>query len=911
MATINVTSTADSGAGTLRQAIIDLNAQAGSHTITFTGLSGTITRASVLPTLNRSMTITGPGLSNLTISGNNLYRVFVLSSGTLTFNISGLTIANGRAAGTYPASTGGGVFNPFSGSAPTLNIDSCYFTGCYAGYGGSAIFSQGPLTVTNTSFVSNTGVSTGSVVSSFGGTATIGNCTFSGNAVTPYSNNANSSCTVYNCTFSGNTGGCGGIAFETSASVTVLSSTISGNTGTFGGGFYLGAYTSLTLKNTIISGNTGGVGVKDFNSYQEGKPITSAATNIIGTISTSSATSAARVIGDPLLGALQNNGGTTQTMAVGAGSVAINAGTAAATNAAPVNALDQRGTARSATTPTIGAVEYVATTTTTTTTTAAPTTTTTTTAAPTTTTTTTTTLPPDKIRIKRSSSSSAVPATLLLGEIAANIADQKVWIGNTSQVPIVLSDYQNTFVYQGDWDLAVNYKKNDVVKRNGSFYMTIRSVANNGVDPATDNGTGGWQIFSNTVGNQGFQGSQGLQGLQGNQGAAGTNGSQGNQGFQGIVGTTGNQGSQGSQGNQGVVGTTGSQGSQGFQGVVGITGSQGSQGYQGVVGTTGSQGLQGSQGTVGTTGSQGSQGTAGTNGSQGFQGVTGTGNQGSQGNQGNQGLTGTGSQGFQGDQGYQGHQGDQGWQGEQGDQGHQGWQGHQGDQGWQGDQGYQGSQGDQGFQGATGTGSQGDQGSVGSQGDQGYQGSQGDQGQGNQGDQGSVGSQGDQGLTGPVAGSANQVVYKDGSNAAAGSSSFTFDGTTVKVLDGIAVLIKGTSPQPTNIFTIQNIAGTNLLHVDTNYALYLARSLNLTPFNTSAGNTSEIRFYELAANGTNYVGFKAGDIVASNVIWTLPTTDGTSGQVLSTNASGVLSWVTATSKSAGSDIFLANNFGGL
>jgi hypothetical protein len=223
-------------------------------------------------------------------------------------------------------------------------------------------------------------------------------------------------------------------------------------------------------------------------------------------------------------------------------------------------------------------------TTTTTTTTAAPTTTTTTTASPTTTT--TTTLPPDKIRIKRSSSSTVVPATLLLGEIAANITDQKVWIGNTSQVPIVLSDYQNTFVYQGDWDLAVNYKKNDVVKRNGSFYMTIRSVANNGVDPATDNGTGGWQIFSNTVGNQGFQGSQGLQGLQGRQGATGNNGSQG---FQGSTGT-------GSQGFQGHQGDQGSQGNQGFQGRQGFQGHQGDQGWQGEQGFQGRQGFQGHQG---------------------------------------------------------------------------------------------------------------------------------------------------------------------------------------------------------------------------------------------------------------------------------------------------------------------------
>lgn len=376
MATINVTSLSDSGAGTLRQAITDLNAQVGSHTITFTGLSGTITLASALPTLSRSMTITGPGLSNLTISGNNLYRVFVLASTSFTFNISGLTIANGRAAAAFPGYLGGGIYNPVNGSVTsTLNIDSCYFTGCYSGFGvngiGSAIYTQGNLTVTNTSFVNNTGVNTSvAVVASIGGTATIGNCTFSGNTGTPYYNNANNACTIYNCTFSGNTSGsAGGILFSTFASVSLLSSTISGNTGTNGSGLYVGEYVSLTLKNSIISGNTGS---NDFYSYQNNRAVASAATNIIGTISAASAASAARVIGDPLLVALASNGGLTQTMAVSAGSVAIGAGNAAASNASPVSGLDQRGTTRSATAPTIGAYEYVAATTTTTTTTPAP-----------------------------------------------------------------------------------------------------------------------------------------------------------------------------------------------------------------------------------------------------------------------------------------------------------------------------------------------------------------------------------------------------------------------------------------------------------------------------------------------------------------------------------------------------------
>ena len=44
-----------------------------------------------------------------------------------------------------------------------------------------------------------------------------------------------------------------------------------------------------------------------------------------------------------------------------------------------------------------------------------------------------------------------------------------------------------------------------------------------------------------------------------------------------------------------------------------------------------------------------------------------------------------------------------------------------------------------------------------------------------------TGSTGAQGSTGPVAGSSNQVVYKDGSNNPAGSTNFTFDGTNLTV----------------------------------------------------------------------------------------------------------------------------------
>ena len=66
------------------------------------------------------------------------------------------------------------------------------------------------------------------------------------------------------------------------------------------------------------------------------------------------------------------------------------------------------------------------------------------------------------------------------------------------------------------------------------------------------------------------------------------------------------------------------------------------------------------------------------------------------------------------------------------------------------------------------------------------------------------------------------------------------------------------------------------------------KALQVHPYGSGAGQTGEVQFHELS--GGNYVGFRAPDSIASDVLWTLPTTDGTSGQMLKTNGSGVLSW---------------------
>ncbi len=99
-ATFTVTSTADSGAGSLRQAILDANASSGADTIAFdiTG-SGvqTIALSTTLPTIAESVTINGysqPGASaNTNPPGEGTNAVILIElNGQNTPNLSGLTI---------------------------------------------------------------------------------------------------------------------------------------------------------------------------------------------------------------------------------------------------------------------------------------------------------------------------------------------------------------------------------------------------------------------------------------------------------------------------------------------------------------------------------------------------------------------------------------------------------------------------------------------------------------------------------------------------------------------------------------------------------------------------------------------------------------------------------------------------
>jgi hypothetical protein len=69
----------------------------------------------------------------------------------------------------------------------------------------------------------------------------------------------------------------------------------------------------------------------------------------------------------------------------------------------------------------------------------------------------------------------------------------------------------------------------------------------------------------------------------------------------------------------------------------------------------------------------------------------------------------------------------------------------------------------------------------------------------------------------------------------------------------------------------------------------------------ASGNTNVIGSLRLSGATSGYNGFKAAS-VAGSTVWTLPTTDGTSNQILKTDGSGNLGWATASG-----DVLLANN----
>ena len=115
-ATITVANGDDSGPGSLRQAI--LSASSGD-TINFAPNVTTVTLTSGELVIDKDLTITGPGANRLTVQRSPMpliFRIFHISSSTVTVSISGITISNGFAETVL----GGGIL-----SAGVLTLTGC------------------------------------------------------------------------------------------------------------------------------------------------------------------------------------------------------------------------------------------------------------------------------------------------------------------------------------------------------------------------------------------------------------------------------------------------------------------------------------------------------------------------------------------------------------------------------------------------------------------------------------------------------------------------------------------------------------------------------------------------------------------------------------------------------------------
>ncbi|HTS18717.1 MAG TPA: choice-of-anchor Q domain-containing protein [Verrucomicrobiae bacterium] len=284
-----VSNTNDSGPGSLRQAILYANAFGGG-TIAFSNVTGVITLTSGELIISNTITIAGPGATDLAVSGSASSTVFSVAAG-VTASISGLTIqdgeANGGTGGGNPV-PGGGVYN-----AGTLTLTGCIVsnnvtsTGTFAsedggpGGDGAGIYNAGTMILSNCFVGSNfcapseqscedgiypSGGSGGGIYNA--GTLAMSSCTINGNRA----GQGGEGCggwaglgggdggglyntgvaTLSDCTISGNSSGGGGDAS------TYAFYEDSGGGGGDGGGVY--SRGTLTMSGCGVYGNYAGQG---------------------------------------------------------------------------------------------------------------------------------------------------------------------------------------------------------------------------------------------------------------------------------------------------------------------------------------------------------------------------------------------------------------------------------------------------------------------------------------------------------------------------------------------------------------------------------------------------------------------------------------------------------------------------
>lgn len=343
---VTVTSTADSGAGSLRKA---LGSVCLDGTIHFAPeLAGqTITNLSAL-TIGKNVTIDGADAPGLKISGGGTVRVFEVAA-TATATIRNLILTNG-----YGFQLAGGILNNGHLTLDHVVVtgNTMTTTGGDFWQGGGGIYSGTGATldlVDSTVADNHAGWSGGGIYAFFDTTTTIVRSTISGNVSNDVGGGIRSlgDMSITNSTISGNTatGWHGGAIFQTDGDITITNSTVANNiapdwapstffVGQFGGGFV----PTLSLVNTIVTGNHWYA--CEFQASGTVANVISYGHNVVQDASCNPIASDI-IVGDAMIGPLADNGGPTWTHSLLAGSPAIDAGD---DTACP--ATDQRGVAR-------------------------------------------------------------------------------------------------------------------------------------------------------------------------------------------------------------------------------------------------------------------------------------------------------------------------------------------------------------------------------------------------------------------------------------------------------------------------------------------------------------------------------------------------------------------------------------
>ena len=313
-ATVAVTNGNDSGPGSLRAAVA---AADPGEMITVPALTVFLTSGQIV--VSKSLTIVGAGARGTTISGTGQSRVFDVTGGTVS--ISGVTVTGGDGVDTPggTASAGGGIL--LDGATLTL-ADSTVTGNQTMGTGeGSGIQADGSLTVLRSTISFNSGP----------GSNRAGGIGFAGGGALQ----------VLDSTLAHNTlesGGLGAAIYVNSAGTVALTNDTldldsAGATGSVldlnGGGF------SAMIANTIVAGgSSGSCSRMPATSPSQGGNIDDQ--NLCEFTASTDHSST-----DPQLGALQNNGGLTDTQLPAVASPPIDAGVDAA-----CPATDQRGVPR-------------------------------------------------------------------------------------------------------------------------------------------------------------------------------------------------------------------------------------------------------------------------------------------------------------------------------------------------------------------------------------------------------------------------------------------------------------------------------------------------------------------------------------------------------------------------------------